>query len=124
MWRGRMACENAPFAAVKNLSMAFSGTDFQTYVRFQEQTEVYRYKLAQHMNELQIKLVSNKKLAPTDKPYSISSDYWKTFPDFEYKGLSSTQAAGGEALSVLALLFWAVLLAAVVSILSKKLKAV
>jgi ABC-2 type transport system permease protein len=113
-----------PFAAVKNLSMAFSGTDFRTYVRFHEQTEAYRYKLAQHMNELQIKLVSNKKLAPTDKPYSISSDYWKAFPDFKYKGLSSTQAAVGEMLSLIALLFWAVMLTYIISFLSKKLKAV
>jgi len=113
-----------PFAAVKNLSMALSGTDFQTYVRFQEQTENYRYKLAQHMNELQIKLVSNKKLAPTDKPFSISSDYWKAFPDFQYQGLNGSQAVRGEVLSVIALLFWTALLLGGVSLLSKKLKAV
>lgn len=113
-----------PFAAVKNVSMAMSGTDFQSYVRFGEQTEDYRYRLAQHMNELQIKLVSNKKLASADKPYSISSDYWKAFPDFKYSGLNSAQAAGGEALSFLALLFWAVLLLVTVTLLSKKLKAV
>lgn len=112
-----------PFAAVKYVSMALSGTDFQTYIRFLEQTEDYRYKLAQHMNELQIKLISNKKLAPTDKPYSISRDHWKAFPDFQYQGLSSTQAVSGEVMSFAALLFWAVILAVLVSILSKQLKA-
>jgi ABC-2 type transport system permease protein len=113
-----------PFAAVKNLSMAMSGTDFHSYVRFGEQTEVYRYKLAQHMNELQIKLVSNKKLAATDKPYSISSEHWKAFPDFQYVGLNSAHVAGDEALCFVALLCWGVLLAIAVSLLSKKLKAV
>jgi ABC-2 type transport system permease protein len=113
-----------PFAALKNVSMALSGTDFHSYMRFQEQTETYRYQLAQHMNELQIKLVSNKKLAETDKPYSISSDYWKAFPDFQYQGLSSSQAAQGETLSFLVLLFWVTMLLVAVSILSKKLKAV
>lgn len=113
-----------PFAAVKNVSMAMSGTDFHSYVRFQEQTEDYRYQLAQHMNELQIKLVSNKKLAATDKPYIISSDYWKAFPDFKYQGLSSAQAAGGEALSFVAFLFWVILLVFTIAILSKTIKAV
>lgn len=113
-----------PLAAVKHLSMAMSGTDFQSYVRFQQQTEAFRYCLAQHMNDLQIKLVSNKKLSPTDKPYSISSAHWKAFPDFSYQGLTPAAAIGGEALSVVALLFWAVLLVVVVVALSKKLKAV
>lgn len=113
-----------PFAAVKNLSMALSGTDFQSYVRFGQQTEDYRYKLAQHMNNLQIKLISNHKPAPGEKPHSISSDYWKAFPDYQYKGLSAGQAAGGEALSFVALLFWVMALSLAVSLLSKKLKAV
>ncbi|WP_216820708.1 ABC transporter permease [Cnuella takakiae] len=113
-----------PFAAVKHLSMAMSGTDFQSYMRFQQQTEAYRYRLAQHMNELQIKLVSNKKLLPADKPYSISSAHWKAFPDFSYQGLTGAAAIGAEALSLAALLFWAALLTVLVSSLSKKLKAV
>ena len=104
--------------------MTLSGTDFHAYVRFQQQTEAYRYRLAQHMNELQIKLISNKKLSPTDKPYSISREHWKTFPDFQYRGLNSRQAIAGEALSISALLFWLVLLFITVSLLSKKLKAV
>lgn len=61
-----------PFMAIKNVSMAFSGTDFGAYTRFQKEAEAYRYRLAQHMNELQIKFVSNEKLADTSKPYSIS----------------------------------------------------
>jgi len=113
-----------PFAAVKNLSMALSGTDFHSYVRFQQQTEAYRYKLAQHMNELQIKLVSNNPLSATDKPYTISREYWRAFPDFTYQPLTGAEAVSGEWLSVGALLFWVVLLVALVSFLSKKLKAV
>jgi ABC-2 type transport system permease protein len=113
-----------PFAAVKNLSMALSGTDFNSYVRFQEQAEAYRYRLAQHMNDLQIKLISNKKLAETDKPYSISRDHWKAFPDFSYQPLNQWQAIRSEALSVVALLFWSLVLIVLVSILSKNLKAV
>lgn len=120
----RLAAFINPFAAVKTISMAMSGTDFNSYVRFQQQTEAYRYRLAQHMNNLQIKLISNKKLAPTDKPHSISRNHWKSFPDYQYMGLSTGQAASSEVLSFAALLFWAVGLVVVVSLLSKKLKAV
>ncbi|MFN4312957.1 MAG: ABC transporter permease [Chitinophagaceae bacterium] len=113
-----------PFVAVKNFSMSLSGTDFQSYVGFQEQAENYRFRLAQHMNELQIKLISNKQLAPSDKPYSISSEHWKAFPDFQYQSQNSGQVLKNELAALAALLFWSVLLVALIAIFSKKLKAV
>jgi ABC-2 type transport system permease protein len=113
-----------PFAAVRNFSMALCGTDFNAYILFQLQAEAYRYRLAQHMNDLQIKLISNKKLGDHDKPYSISSAYWKAFPDFKYKPLSQARVIKNEMLSLAALLFWMALLIMIVIILSKKLKAI
>lgn len=113
-----------PFAALRNFSMAISGTDFNSYARFQQQAEDYRYRLAQHMNDLQIKLISNKKLSDHDKPYSISQEHWKAFPDFEYKTLRWKNVLINERLSLAALLLWMALLSAVVIILSKKLKAI
>lgn len=112
-----------PFTALRNISMALSGSDFRSYVQFQQQAEEYRYKLAQHMNELQIKLISNKKLAPGEKPYSISSEYWKAFPDFKFKESGSSSSLAEEALSIAALLFWTLLLLLSVPLISKKLKA-
>jgi ABC-2 type transport system permease protein len=56
-----------PFMAIKNISMGLSGTDYANYQDFQRQTEAYRYQLAQHMNQLQIKLISNQKRKPTEK---------------------------------------------------------
>jgi ABC-2 type transport system permease protein len=113
-----------PFAALRNISMAVSGTDFNAYTRFQEQAEDYRYRLAQHMNDLQIKLISNRKPGDHDKPYSISRAHWKAFPDFKYKGISLGMAIKGEMPSLAALLWWIILLAIIVTILSKKLKAI
>lgn len=113
-----------PFAAIRHFSMALSRTDFNSYVNFQLQAEVYRYRLAQHMNDLQIKLISNKKLAETDKPYSISNAYWKAFPDFTYQANTQAQVVKKEWLSIAALIFWAVLLILIIQIVSKKLKAV
>jgi ABC-2 type transport system permease protein len=113
-----------PFAALRNFSMAMSGTDFNSYIRFQQQAEDYRYRLAQHMNDLQIKLISNKKLGEHDKPYSISSAYWKAFPGFEYKQLSQAMVMKNEMFSLAALLFWIAMLIMIITILSKKLKAI
>lgn len=113
-----------PFAALRNISMTVCGTDFNAYTRFQEQAEDYRYRLAQHMNDLQIKFISNRKQGDHDKPYSINKAHWKAFPDFDYKAISAGQAIKDEMLSVAALLFWAVLLVIIINILSKKIKAI
>jgi ABC-2 type transport system permease protein len=113
-----------PYSALRSFSMAISGTDFGSYVQFQQQAEAYRYHLAQHMNELQIKLISNKKLGEQDKPYSISKDYWKAFPDFAYVGRSLAEVIRDEALSLTALLIWITLLFTAVRFLSQTLKAI
>ncbi|WP_313533360.1 ABC transporter permease [Sphingobacterium athyrii] len=113
-----------PMAAVRNISMAISGTDFNAYTGFQRQAETYRYRLAQHMNELQIKLISNKKLSDHDKPYSISHNHWKSFPDFKYKFADLHKLMKQEAFSLMALLGWIVLLGLLIVILSKRLKAI
>ncbi|MGK9128423.1 DUF3526 domain-containing protein [Olivibacter sp. SA151] len=113
-----------PIASIRNISMALCGTDFNTYIGFQQQTEAYRYQLAQHMNELQIKLISNKKLGDHDKPYSISRSHWKSFPDFKYKFTTLHVLMKGEAYSLVALLSWIVLLGLLIMTLSKRLKAI
>lgn len=120
----RLAAFVNPFAAIRNLSMALSGTDFKTYVSFQQQAEAYRYKLAQHMNELQMRHISNQKPGPNDNPHIISSTYWKSFPDFSYKRPSTAAAIRGEALSLAAMFFWTALLLFLIAFLSKKLKPV
>jgi ABC-2 type transport system permease protein len=74
-----------PFISFKNITMAFSGTDFAAYRHFQEQAETYRYDLAQTMNVLQMKYISNKKPGSADKPYSIDKKHWTSFPDFRYQ---------------------------------------
>jgi ABC-2 type transport system permease protein len=112
-----------PFAALRDISMAMSGTDFYSYIQFQQQAEAYRYRLAQHMNELQIKLISNKKLGEYDKPYSISSEHWKAFPGFEYERTSLERVLKQEIPALTALLCWLTVLTAISIILSKKLKA-
>lgn len=120
----RVAAFLNPFLAIKNISMALAGTDFASYFYFQKQAEDYRYQLAQEMNALQMKLISNAKLGEQDKPYSISRDYWKAFPDFKYQFLDAASALKKEALSIVALLSWSVAGIIVLIYLSKKAKAI
>lgn len=113
-----------PFTALRNFSMAMSGTDFNSYTRFQQQAEAYRYQLAQHMNDLQMKLISNKRSGDHDKPYTISSTYWKAFPDYEYRGFTQGMALKNEMPALVALLSWITILIVIVHFLSKNLKAI
>jgi len=97
-----------PYIAIKNLSMAFSGTDYAAYRYFDEQAETYRYDLAQTMNNLQIKLVSNKISSSSDKRSAISRQYWTDFPDFQQQFLSFNQVIRNEWVSLVALGIWLV----------------
>ena len=112
-----------PYLAIRNLSMALSGTDFASYADFQRQAEQYRYEMAQKLNELQIQLISNKKLSPTDKPYQIGRKYWQQVPDFTYQAPGVASVFRYEAISLLAFAFWAGLLGIVAGRLTKTLTA-
>lgn len=109
-----------PFVGLRNLSMALCGTDFTAYVNFQLQAEDYRYRLAQQMNELQMKYISNNKTA--DK--TISSDFWKSLPKLEYQPAGIAASFRAERLSVLALTVWLLLLILGIGAFSEKIKLV
>jgi ABC-2 type transport system permease protein len=94
-----------PFSAIRNVSMALSGTDFESYKVFQNEAEEYRYLLAQQMNELQMELVSNEK-APDDKPHKISSEHWKDLPDFKPAYPELIISLRHESWSLIALILW------------------
>jgi ABC-2 type transport system permease protein len=92
-----------PYSAVKNISMAFTGTDFQSFLHFKSQAEAYRFKLAQKMNDLQMKFIPNKGKAGPNK---VSSKFWKDFPPFEYHFMTISKVFKNELISILALLLW------------------
>ena len=110
-----------PYSAIKNVSMAFSGTDFQSFLHFKSKAETYRFKLAQEMNRLQMDLIPNEGHAGSE---IISSDYWKEFPPFEYDFLSFEQVFKNELTSLTALLIWSILSIFGLLTLSSKLKAI
>lgn len=119
----RVATFVNPFTAIRNVSMALAGTDFQSYKVFQDESERYRYLIAQKMNELQIELIGNEQ-APNDRPHTISREHWKDIPDFVPKSIRVGSSVKHEAWSVIALLCWFLASVWMVTSISKKLKAV
>lgn len=113
-----------PFTAIRNLSMALSGTDVESYKLFQGEAEAYRYTMAQEMNALQMALISNRKPGPQDKPLAISHDHWKELPDFKPQGIAIGASLRGAWFSAMALLLWSVGCCWWVGRLSKTLKAI
>ncbi|MBC3787923.1 ABC transporter permease [Spirosoma utsteinense] len=113
-----------PYLAIRNLSMALSGTDFAGYVDFQQQAERYRYEMAQKMNDLQIHFISNKKPGAAEKPHQIDKKHWEEVPDFSYQSPGIGRVFAHETISLLAFAFWMGLLGMVGWRLTKTLTAI
>ena len=113
-----------PFIAIKNLSMALCGSDFESYVHFQDQAEVYRYKLAQTMNELQMKYISPTRTSSEGKTHVVKRQEWKNFKDFdhEFNGISTVFIQ--EILSILSVSVWMIVSMGLLVKISRNIKAV
>ena len=109
-----------PYIAMKNLSMALSNTDYDSYIDFQKQAETYRYNMAQKMNALQIKYISNDK----SKPAVIDKDHWAEVKEFHYEPKGIWAVLKNEIISVISLFLWITLLFILIRIASKNLKAI
>jgi len=114
-----------PYLAVKNLSMALCGTDFESYVDFQAQAENYRYNLSQKMNELQMKYISPSKVSGSEgKSHVVDRKEWKDMPDFKHQYLSLAKAIGNEVVSLVSIILWLSLSIGMVFNYSKTAKAI
>ena len=111
-----------PVIGIKNLSMALSGSDFTAYRRFQQDAEAYRYRLAQHMNELQIKHISNARPAK-DGQHSIGSDHWRAFEDFRNEFQPVPAVIQQQLPAILAVSAWLCLSFAFIYFTARKAKA-
>ncbi|MCW3484260.1 ABC transporter permease [Chitinophaga nivalis] len=99
-----------PYLAIRYLSMALTAADFDTYADFQDQAEAYRYQLAQQMNKLQMKYISNATPGDTDKPATISHTHWASMPDFQYHFKPVAAVVRTQAATIGALLCWLALI--------------
>lgn len=98
-----------PVISIKNLSMALSGADFKAYRKFQNDAEAYRYNLAQTMNGLQIKHISNTRPAKNGPPQIIGKEHWAEFADFRHGFQPAATVMLQEQLAIAAMLAWFIL---------------
>lgn len=113
-----------PYIAMKNLSMGLSNTDYDSYIDFQKQAEKYRYNMAQKMNGLQVKYISNKKPGPNDKPLTINKEHWADVAEFHYEPKGVLEVFKSEIVSVLSIILWIIMLFILIRIAAKNLKAI
>lgn len=113
-----------PYIAMKNLSMGLSNTDYDSYIDFQKQAEEYRYTMAQKMNALQVKYISNKKPAATDKPLAINKEHWAEVAELHYQPKGVLHVLKSEIISIISIILWISLLSILVKIAAKNLKAI
>ena len=109
---------------MKNLSMGLSNTDYDSYIDFQKQAEAYRYEMAQKMNGLQIKYISNKKPGPKDKSLIIGKEHWADVQEFHYEPKGILEVLKSEIISVISIFLWICLLFIFIKIAAKNLKAI
>jgi len=95
-----------PYLALKQLSMALTASDFNTFVDFQNQAEAYRYQLAQKMNKLQIDKISNHSPGEHEKPLSISRSNWAQQPDFNYNFKTIGAVLNQQLLALCSMVLW------------------
>lgn len=101
-----------PHLAMRELSMALSGTDFDTYDNFLLQAEQYRYDLATYMAELQTKYVNPKTTSggTEGKKNAVSREEFKRFRAFEYRFQSVGAVLRSQALPIVSLILMFVVL--------------
>jgi ABC-2 type transport system permease protein len=109
-----------PYIAIKNVSMGLSNTDYQSYIDFQKQAESYRYMMAQKMNALQIKYISNDK----SEPAKIDKNNWAEVQEFHYQPKGIYSVLKSEIISIISIILWFVLLFVFIKIAAKNLKAI
>ncbi|MEN5266304.1 DUF3526 domain-containing protein [Stenotrophomonas sp. TWI587] len=100
----------SPTLALRRLSMTASGTDLDSFRRFLEQGEQYRYDLIQRLNQLQAEELAYADDTDPDKENRIGHTHWQSFPPFQFSPRTAIQTlqrampAGGILLLWLSLL--------------------
>lgn len=114
-----------PYMAIKQLSMTLSGTDFSSYVDFQEQADRYRYQLSQKMNELQMAYISPKKKSGSEgKTHVVGHEHWEEFPDFHHRPMAFSNSFKAALPALVSMIVWLLFTFCLMMFTSKKAKAI
>lgn len=89
-----------PFLAVRQLSMAFAGTDVSHHIDFFNKAESYRNNIMDRLNKRELELAISEKTKLSNK------DFYSSLPDFKYEYPSVGSEIRNHITAVLSLLFW------------------
>lgn len=93
-----------PFLAIRQVSMALSGSDYVTHANFQEQAEKYRFRLVELMNNY---MRDHSKTG--DWEFKVNKNVWSQLPVFQYIEPSFGSVLSRNWLSFLSLGLWVML---------------
>jgi len=98
----RAACNLlSPLLAMRNLSRALAGTDYDKHLDFTAQAEHKRRTLQRQLND------DMQAHADPHQPYETAGELWRAVAPFRYQPLSVGAVLRHQALALLALALWA-----------------
>ena len=90
-----------PFLAIRQLSMALSGSDYTTHADFQQQAEKHRFELVALMNNY---MRDHSKTGDWD--FKVNKEVWSQLPSFQYKTPDFSAVINRNWLSLLSIIVW------------------
>lgn len=93
-----------PFIAVRQLSMAFAGTDVRHHIDFFNKAGQYRNTMMDRLNKRELEI------AVSGKAKASNHDFYRSLPDFQYDYPSVKTVICDHLVSLMSLFFWIILL--------------
>ena len=90
-----------PYLAVRNISMALSGTDMLNTIEFDRQAEVYRFRMVEFLNNY---LRDFSLTGQWDK--KAGKDIYKSIPDFQFEAITVSTVLKNSLIAVLSFIIW------------------
>jgi ABC-2 type transport system permease protein len=117
----------SPAIAIRALSMAAAGTDFDGHRRFLDQAEAYRYALVQRLNALEKTDVSyaddTAEDSDADRRSRVAARNWQAMPDFAFEAPSGATLAKGALPGLAIVLLWLAVASALLVLATRRLGA-
>lgn len=93
-----------PFIAVRQLSMAFAGTDVQHHIDFFNKAEEYRNNMMDRLNRRELEIAVSGKVKVNNQ------DFYSRFPDFNYRYPAAGSVIRDHTIAILSLFLWTLIL--------------
>lgn len=102
----------SPALAARRLSMAGTGSDLETHLRFLQQSEAYRFDLIQRLNVMHRDMLTfaddsaRSRNADAERRTRVSAGNWAAAPDFVFVPTSAAERRAAMTPALLMLMAW------------------